>query len=290
VARLRGIPAVTFFHSHLPQLVASRCGPATGRLAARYLRSLYERFDMVFAPSRITCAYLRSLGLRRVMQQPLGVDTDIFHPRCRDRGLRRELGLARDTRLLVYAGRFSAEKNIAPLQAAFARLGSGYHLLMVGGGESRRTGNITVLPYRRDSAALARLLASADALVHAGTAETFGLIVLEAMACGRPIVAVRAGAVAELVDDEVGIAADRATGDCLAAAVRELYERDLPALRRAARQRIESRFSWHATMLEQLAAYRSLRPASAGQPNPVVALPPAESRSKVPGLDITPAP
>jgi alpha-1,6-mannosyltransferase len=190
----------------------------------------------------------------------------------------------------VYAGRFSAEKNIAPLQAAFARLGSGYHLLMVGGGESRRTGNITVLPYRRDSAALARLLASADALVHAGTAETFGLIVLEAMACGRPIVAVRAGAVAELVDDEVGIAADRATGDCLAAAVRELYERDLPALRRAARQRIESRFSWHATMLEQLAAYRSLRPASAGQPNPVVALPPAESRSKVPGLDITPAP
>jgi alpha-1,6-mannosyltransferase len=254
---------VTFFHSHLPRLVASRCGPVTGRLAARYLRSLYERFDMVFAPSRFTCSYLGSLGLRRVLHQPLGVDTDTFHPRRRDGRLRRELGLAPGTRLLVFAGRFSAEKNIAALQAAFARLGSRYHLLLVGGGVQRRAGNITVLPYRCDSTELARLLASADALVHAGAAETFGLIVLEAMACGRPVVAVRAGALAELVDEQVGIDADCATGECLARAVRNLYERDLEALGRAARTRIETRFSWHATMLEQLAAYRSLRPAEA---------------------------
>ena len=44
--------------------------------------------------------------------------------------------------------------------------------------------NISLIPYRRDSVELAQWLASADALVHAGTKETFGLVILEAMACG----------------------------------------------------------------------------------------------------------
>ncbi len=60
------------------------------------------------------------------------------------------------------------------LQDAFAELGSDYHLLLVGGGESKRlTSNITLMPYRRDSTELATVIASCDALVHAGTAETF---------------------------------------------------------------------------------------------------------------------
>ena len=64
-----------------------------------------------------------------------------------------------------------------------------------------------MLPYRRDSVELAQWLASADALVHAGTKETFGLVILEAMACGRPVVAARAGAFPEFIDDSVGMLA-----------------------------------------------------------------------------------
>src|SRR6185436_11156668 len=51
VARRRRIPAVAFFHSHLPRLVGIRCGSLLGRAASLYLRSTYERFDLVFAPS-----------------------------------------------------------------------------------------------------------------------------------------------------------------------------------------------------------------------------------------------
>ena len=259
VAERRGIPAVAFFHSHLPRLIGMRCGAAIGRGAARYLRWLYGRFDLVFAPSRAMCDYLRSLGLPRVALQPLGVDTDVFHPALRHQRLRRELGLPEDVRLLAYAGRFSAEKNIGVLHDAFARLGSGYHLLLIGGGEPQRPApNITVIPYHRDSRELASVLASVDALVHAGTAETFGLVVLEAMACGRPVVGVNAAAVAELINEQVGVAAARADGRLMAQAVRDLYDRDIETLGRAARARVLAHYSWDNALQHQLAVYAAL--------------------------------
>ena len=259
VAARRNIPAVAFFHSHLPRLIGMRCGDGLSRMAGRYLRWLYERFDAVLAPSRVMCDYLRSLGLSEVHLQPLGVDVQTFHPARRQGDLRRMLGLHAQTRLLIYAGRFSGEKNIDVLHDAFARLGPGYHLLMVGGGQTLRpAANISVMPYKRDSVELAGVLASADALIHAGTAETFGLVVLEAMACGRPVVGVRAAAVAELVDDEVGITAARAEGGQLAAAVRELYDRDIDALGRAARARVESRYSWDRALQQQVTFYAAL--------------------------------
>ena len=259
VAARRRIPAVAFFHSHLPRLVGIRVGATLGRATSRYVRWLYERFDAVLAPSRVMCDFLRSIGLNRVVLQPLGVDTHVFHPHQRHAGLRRELGLPASTRLLTFAGRFSAEKNIGVLLQAFEQLGPRYHLLLVGGGESRRVGtNVTMLPYRRDSAELASVLASSDALVHAGTAETFGLVVLEAMACGRPVVGVRAAAVAELVNDHVGVAAERAEPGLMAAAIRDLYDRDLDELGANARAQVEARYSWDQALQQQLAVYASL--------------------------------
>jgi alpha-1,6-mannosyltransferase len=259
VARERRIPAVAFFHSHLPRIVRMRLGEGMGHMAGRYLRWLYERFDQVLAPSRVMCDYLRGIGLTNVSLQPLGVDTVTFNPARRGTQLRRRLGLAAGTRLLVYAGRFSAEKNIPVLQQAFALLGDRYHLLLVGGGEYQRpASNITRFPYHRDGTELAATLASADALVHAGTAETFGLVVLEAMACGRPVVGIRANAVAELVDESVGLTAARAEPGLLARAVRELYERDIEALGGAARQRVETRYSWDCALRQQLAIYDAL--------------------------------
>jgi alpha-1,6-mannosyltransferase len=259
VAERRGIPTAVFFHSHLPRIIGKRCGSAMFSGAGRYLRWLYERFDLVLAPSRVMCDYLRSLGLTRVGLQPLGVDADIFHPSRRTETLRPELGLTPDTRLLVYAGRFSAEKNIPVLHDAMALLGPRYHLLLVGGGELQQpTPNISILPYQRDSGALARILASADALVHAGTAETFGLVVLEAMACGRPVVGMKAGAIAELVDDKVGIAATAADGQTFAQAIRDLYDRDLDSLGQAARARVQAQFTWNQALQHQQAVYSSL--------------------------------
>ena len=258
VAQRRGIPLVAFFHSNLPQLVTQRMGSVIGGGFARYVRWLYARFDAVLAPSRFMRDYLRDLGISRVACQPLGVDTDTFHPGQRTLDLRRELGLRDDARLLVYAGRFSGEKNLPVLFDAFARLGKPYHLLLIGGGEAKQFApNVTAIPYRRDSAELARWIASCDALVHAGTRETFGLVIVEALACGRPVVATRAGAIPELVDEQVGLLAEPGDAASFADAVAAVYGRDMDALGRAARARA-LRLSWTQAFQAQLATYASL--------------------------------
>jgi alpha-1,6-mannosyltransferase len=258
IAQRRGIPLVAFFHSNLPELVSQRVGRAIGAGFARYIRWLYSRFDAVFAPSRFVRDYLHDLGISRVICQPLGVDVDTFNPAQRTLDVRRELGLAKNTRLLVFAGRFSGEKNLPVLFDAFARLGAPYHLLLIGGGESKQfADNVTAIPYRRESGELARWIASCDALVHAGTRETFGLVIVEALACGRPVVAARAGAVPELVDESVGQLAAPHDGASMAEAIASLYDRDLDALAIAARAHA-LRLSWTQAFNAQLNAYASL--------------------------------
>jgi alpha-1,6-mannosyltransferase len=257
VAQHRDIPIAAFYHSNLPQILGRRFGGGlTERILCRYLRWLYERFDVVFAPSRLMCELLNSMGVYHTVYQPLGVDAEVFHPKRRNPGLRARLGLAPDTRLLVYAGRFAGEKNLPVLLQAFARLGSPYHLLMIGGDrEARPMRNVTMLPYRRDSLELAEWIASADALVHAGTKETFGLVLLEAMACGRPVVAARASAIPEFVDESVGMLAEPCRGDSMAEAIAALYERDIDAIGATARARVLRRFTWQKAFQQQLAAY-----------------------------------
>jgi len=260
VARQRGIPVVAFYHSNLPQILGRRFGGGLTELAiCRYLRWLYERFDLVFAPSRLMCEFLNSIGVPHTLHQPLGVDAEVFHPKRRNCGLRAKLGLAADARVLVYAGRFAGEKNLPVLLQAFARLGSPYHLLMIGGDrEARPTSNVTMIPYRRDSLELAEWLASADALVHAGTKETFGLVLLEAMACGRPVVAARASAIPEFVDESVGMLAQPCSAASMAEAIAGLYERDIEAIGATARERVLRRFTWHKAFQAQISAYASL--------------------------------
>jgi alpha-1,6-mannosyltransferase len=260
VARERGIPIAAFYHSNLPQILGRRFGGGlTERALCRYLRWLYEKFDVVFAPSRFMCELLNSIGVTHTVYQPLGVDADIFHPKRRTPGLRAELGLSEETRLLIYAGRFAGEKNLPVLLEAFARLGHPYHLLLVGGDRrARPSPNVTMLPYRRDSRELAESIASADALVHAGTKETFGLVLLEAMACARPVVAARASAIPEFVDESVGMLAEPNSGASMADAIAALYDRDIEAVGATARERVLRKFTWSKAFQAQTLAYASL--------------------------------
>ena len=262
VAHRRGIPLIGFYHSNFPELAGRRLGRAVQKFIEWYVRLTYERCEQVLAPSRYMCDYLHSIGVTHATQQPLGVDVETFSPSATVRDLRAELGLPRETRVLLFAGRFSAEKRIPVLLEAFRLLGEPYHLVLIGGGESGRSGNVTRLPYCRDNRTLAGYFRAADAFVHAGVHETFGLVLLEAMACGRPVVAMRAGAVPELLDERAGMLADPHLDEAraarnLAQSIAALYERDLDELGAAARRHVLGNFSWTRALQGLMARYQA---------------------------------
>ena len=89
-AQTLGVPAVAYCHSNIVALArmaaGQRFGAAAARIAERYARHLYRGFDLVLAPSLSMVAHLRDWGIERVECQPLGVDSNVFHPSRRDPG------------------------------------------------------------------------------------------------------------------------------------------------------------------------------------------------------------
>ena len=270
------IPAVATCHSNLEAMARLAAGARLGRFAAqaarRYARHVYRGFDLVLAPSRSMRSHLLDWGVERVALQPLGVDTAAFHPdRAAATGWRAELGLAADDRVLVYAGRFAPEKHLDVLADAVGRLGAPHVLLAIGAGPVPPAGErVRVVPFVADVGALAAILAGAEAFVHAGDQETFGLSALEAMACGTPIVVRRAEGLAELADGACGLAVEHGTGAAFAEAIAALLAGDRPAQRRAARARAEGN-DWEQVLPALLDHYRRLLAGPAASPSPAAA-------------------
>jgi alpha-1,6-mannosyltransferase len=259
VRRNTKVPVVGYYHSDLMQIVRQRLGEMPRDVVARYIGWLYRRFDLVFAPSRLMVARLKEVGVERVRHQPLGVDTDIFSPDRRDPTLRARLGLPRHARLLVYAGRFTREKKLHVLVDAVQRLGEPYYLLMVGNGtDIPHSPRIIRLPFQRDPRALAGIIASCDALVHPGDQETFGLIVLEAMACGVPVVGVAAGGVGEMVDRDSGLLVRPGSATALADGIADIYGCDRERMGANGRRRTVGNCDWRLIVPQLVAQYAGL--------------------------------
>ncbi len=168
----------------------------------RHLRRLDRRFDHIVSASECLSERLRAGGLRRVVTNPMGIDPRVFSHDLRDLSLRKRMlrrcGLPETGILLLGVGRHSPEKRwemiIAAATAAAGRMPVG--LLLVGNGHAQRriakavgaNPHIRLLQPLSDRVALARLMASADALVHGCEAETFCFVAAEASACGTPLI------------------------------------------------------------------------------------------------------
>lgn len=168
----------------------------------RHLRRLDSAFDLIVCASRDLSQRLIAGGLGRVVTEPMGVEPDLFSPARRDEGLRAELlrhcNLPADATLLVGVGRFAPEKRWPMVVDAVARAGLDrpVGLMLIGDGRERDaiarsafgSPHIRLVQPVRDRAALARVLASADALVHGCEAETFCMTAAEARASGLPVI------------------------------------------------------------------------------------------------------
>jgi alpha-1,6-mannosyltransferase len=244
-----GVPVVGFCHTDAAALAALHLGDWAEQPTFNFWAQAYQRFDHVVAPSRHTAARLAEAGVTGVTVQGLGVDTDLFDPARGDRPrLLKRLGLANDTRLLVFAGRPAREKNVESMISAVERLGDPYRLLLIAAGkDARYSPSVITLDYEPTPQKLAGVIASCDAFLHANENEIFGLVVLEAMAAGLPVIGPDKGGVGELIDEAVGQHARSSDPADLADAIEALFARDVEALGLAARRRAVTRHTWDRT-------------------------------------------
>ena len=244
-----GVPVVGFCHTDAAALAALHFGEWAEAPAMKHWAATFQRFDRVVAPSRHIAQRLSEAGVEKVSVQMLGVDTELFHPsRADGERLKRRLNLPANARLLVFAGRPAREKNIESLICAVERLGAPYHLLLVGAAkDAHYSPRVIPMGYERDPVKLAGIIASCDALVHANENEPFGLVVLEALAAGLPVVGPSRGGISELIDEHVGQRAASVDPAGMAEAIEALFARDMAQLKRAARRRAEQRHRWDNT-------------------------------------------
>lgn len=282
-ARRLGVPLVCYQHSGF---VPVRYLPGRGawhdalrRANEAFERRQLRRADAVFVASDSLRARLAAHGLPHVCTVPIGCDAEAFDPaRAAGRPVKQELGLPPEAVLLVYAGRFAAEKRLHLLFDMMRHLRARgdrrlWHLVLAGDGPCRAAlvreaislPTVSFEPYTTDTERLATLYASADVFVHPGHGETFGLAALEARCCGCPTVAVRGSGLSAELMDNAGEWAGSASGESLADAVARAVARrfDRAALRRDA----VARFSAPACFARQLELYAELidiRRATAG--------------------------
>jgi alpha-1,6-mannosyltransferase len=246
-----GVPVVGFCHTDAAALAALHLGDWAEQPTFNFWAQAYQRFDHIVAPSQHTASRLAEAGvsLDKVSVLPLGVDTELFHPSRGDRArLFKKLGLPADSRLLVFAGRPAREKNVESMVAAVERLGDPYRLLLIGAGrDARFSDQVICADYERDPQKLAALVASCDAFLHANENEIFGLVVLEAMAAGLPVIGPNKGGVGELIDASIGQHAEGSDPESLAEAIEALFARDVAQIAQAARRRAETRHAWDST-------------------------------------------
>ena len=95
-------------------------------------------------------------------------------------------------------------------------------------------------------------------LVHPGDCETFGLIVLEAMACGLPVVGASAGGVAELVTEATGVLVAPNSAQALCDGIESIYQRDLARMSQAACHLARTHYDWNLIMPQLMNRYASL--------------------------------
>lgn len=275
--RALGIPAVGFYHSHFPEAYLRSVTKYFGRIAVeiaedvaeRYVRTLYNRFERTLVPSPALAELLREWGVNNVVNTDLGVDIEVFQPEGR-RAVRSEIGVPEGRVLLLYVGRLAPEKNVRTLFGAFERLTrevpGRFELLVVGDGTGRRevsrlrerTGAVHWMPYCGDAAELARIYRAADLFVHPGIMETFGLVTLEAQACGTPVVGIGGSYMDRIVFNSRVHWAQENTPESLTAAIRAVAATDLRREGLEASEIVRARFSWQTVFDRLFSIYREV--------------------------------
>ena len=200
-----GLPIVSSYHTDFGRYAVAYGVPWLRRLVTAHLARFHRRSHRVYTPSTVSRAEILALGVTDVETWGRGVDVEMFHPGRRSQEMRAALGMGSRFTFL-YVGRLAAEKGVEYVIEAF-RIASNLlprgmiHLVIAGTGprdkEIRAAAppGVDFLGFLDRRSRLPDLYANCDAFLFASVTETLGLVLLEAMASGLPVVATPAGGV-----------------------------------------------------------------------------------------------
>ncbi|MEM7708687.1 MAG: glycosyltransferase family 1 protein [Pseudomonadota bacterium] len=246
--RQRGIPVLTGFHTRFDQYAGHYGVGMAERSVAAYLKRFHNRAHGTLIPTRELQRDLQQKGYQNVMLLPRAVDTKLFSPAKRCVELRRRWGVPDNGLAVIYVGRLAAEKNLSVAVEAFEAIKARNpraRFILVGDGPARAALEQQNPDYQfcglQLGEALAAHYASADMFLFPSITETFGNVVLEALASAVPVVAYDYAAAAEhLRNGENGYAAPFDNRDAFisSAIVLSGLAGELPDLRSGARQSV----------------------------------------------------
>ncbi len=241
-AKQARLPLATSFHTDFPRYAERYFGRAAVAPTRAWLRWFHAAAALTQTPSDQTRDELLALGVPHAVVWGRGVDARWFHPERRSEARRGELGAAGRV-LVLHVGRLAVEKDVATLVASFqsahGRLGEAAAFCVAGDGP-RAAEVRAALPFARhlgflDRGTLADLYADSDIFVFPSPTETCGLVTLEALASGVPVVGARAGGIPEnLRDGLTGFLVEPGNAIGFAGAIVALVED--PIQRRAMRE------------------------------------------------------
>jgi glycosyltransferase involved in cell wall biosynthesis len=206
-AKTQAIPLVASYHTHLPKYLHHY---GLGRLEGllwELLKGAHNQAALNLCTSSVMVEELRQHGIDRVDLWQRGVDTQTFHPDKATPEMRHHLTQGEPaSHLFIYIGRLSVEKEIERIRPILAAI-PGSRLAIVGDGPHRAqledyfTQTPTHFVGYLEGERLAAAYATADAFIFPSRTETLGLVLLEAMAAGCPVIAARSGGIPDIVTD-----------------------------------------------------------------------------------------
>lgn len=206
-AKLLDIPLVASYHTHLPQYLHHYGFGALEGLFWELLKAGHNQAQLNLCTSSAMVNELTDHGIERVHLWQRGVDTEMFQPTLATTKMRDRLSAGHpDSPLLLYVGRVSPEKEIENIKPVLDAIPEA-RLAIVGDGPYRATleaqfaGTATTFVGYLQGMELASAFASADAFIFPSRTETLGLVLLEAMAAGCPVVAANSGGIPDIVTD-----------------------------------------------------------------------------------------
>lgn len=270
LARSRSLPLVASYHTHLPKYLEHYGMGMLEPLLWELLKAAHNQAQLNLCTSTAMVEELSEKGIQNTALWQRGVDTDLFRPDLRSDRMRRRLhGDHDDTQsLLLYIGRLSAEKQIERIRPVLDALPH-TRLALVGDGPHRQQlertfeGTPTTFVGYLAGEDLASAYASGDAFLFPSSTETLGLVLLEAMAAGCPVVGANRGGIPDIVaDGQNGCLYDPDQPDSLTAAVERLLGSEATRRRLRLEARLEAeRWGWGGATEQLRTYYRSvLRP------------------------------